>query len=145
MPIYEGSHETELPASAGDAFDVLTDYDSLHEWQGALDHCRVLSRHPDGLAKDVEYVADVRVRKVRYVLRHAYERPRRIGSEYLEGDFRCFEGEWTLDPAGTDRTRARLELRIDPGLLVPGPIQRMLNRRILRTSVDDLRKRLERR
>jgi ribosome-associated toxin RatA of RatAB toxin-antitoxin module len=144
MPVYEGSHETVLPAAPEDVFAVLTDYEHLHEWQGALERCTVLSRDRRGLGKEVEYVADVRVRKVRYVLRHDYKQPETIGSEYLEGDFRCFEGNWTLEPAPGDKTRARLSLRIDPGLPVPGPVQRLVNKRILKSSVEDLRKRMER-
>ena len=144
MPVYEGSHETTLPGSAEDAFAVMTDYDSLPEWQGPLRRATVLSRYEDGLAREVEYEIDVKLRRVRYSLRHIYDAPREIDSEYLGGDFRCFEGRWRFDPAGPGRTSARFDLRIDPGLPIPGRIQRMLNERVLRSAVEDLRKRLER-
>ena len=145
MPVYEGSHETTLSASAEDAFAAMTDYESLPRWQGQLKRCDVLSRYDDGLARDVEYEIDVKVRSVTYRLRHSYDKPREIGSDYLDGDFNCFEGRWRFEPVVEDRTRVTLDLRIDPGLPVPGPIQRMLNNRVLKSSVEDLRKHLERR
>ena len=144
MPLYEGSHETLLPAPPDAAFAVLTDYEHLPEWQGPLERCDVLSRYRDGLAREVRYVVDVKVRRVTYTLRQRYDRPERIDSDYVEGDFRRFEGGWSLTPHGDGGTVARLSLRIDPGLPVPGPVGRMLQERVLRTSVEDLRRRLER-
>lgn len=143
MPVYEGAHETKLPASAEDAFAVMTDYERLPAWQGPLRRCEVLSRYGDGLAREVSYEIDVKLRRVTYTLRHSYERPTEIGSEYVEGDFKCLEGRWRFESTGHDETAARFELRIDPGLPIPGRIQRMLNDRVLRSSVEDLRKRLE--
>lgn len=143
MPVYEGSHETILPATPEEAFAVLTDYEHLPDWQGPLRRCEVLSRDADGLGREVRYVVDVKVRRVTYTLLHSYERPRRIGSEYVEGDFGCFEGGWRLDPHGEGSTTAGLSLRIDPGLPLPGRILRMMHERVLRTSVEDLRRRLE--
>lgn len=145
MPVYEGSHETTLTASPEEAFSVMTDFESLPEWQGPLTGCEILSRYEDGLAREVRYEVDVKLRRVGYTLRHVYDRPHEIGSEYVEGDFECFEGRWSFRPAGDGRTNVRFDLRIDPGLPIPGPIQKMLSDRVLKTSVEDLRKRLERR
>ncbi len=144
MPVYEGSHETTLPATPEEAFAVMTDYDSLPEWQGPLRRCTVLSRYEDGRAREVEYEIDVKLRRVTYSLRHIYDPPHEIDSEYLEGDFNCFEGRWRFEQAGNGTSKARFDLRIDPGLPIPGAIQRMLNERVLRSAVEDLRKRLER-
>jgi ribosome-associated toxin RatA of RatAB toxin-antitoxin module len=144
MPVYEGSHETTLPSSAEQAFAVMTDYASMPDWQGPLKRCTVVSRYDSGLAREVEYEIDVKLRRVTYSLRHIYEEPYEIDSEYLEGDFRCFEGRWRFEPVSDRATRARFDVRIDPGLPIPGRIQRMLNERVLRSAVEDLRKRLER-
>lgn len=143
MPVYEGSHETTLPASPEDAFAVMTDYAALPEWQGPLKRSEVLTRYDDGLARDVEYEIDVKLRRVRYKLRHSYQRPNEIDSEYVEGDFNCLEGRWRFEPAKGGRTRARFDLRIDPGLPIPGRLQKMLNDRVLKSSVEDLRRRLQ--
>lgn len=145
MPVYEGSHETTLSASPEEAFAVMTEYDALPDWQGPLRRCTVRCRYDDGLAREVEYEVDVKIRRVRYTLRHVYDPPREIDSDYVGGDFDCFEGRWRFERNGDGTTRARFDLRIDPGLPIPGRIQRMLNERVLRSAVEDLRKRLERR
>lgn len=69
--------------------------------------------------------------------------PTRIDSEYLSGDFRCFEGEWRFDPLGDGLTRVQVEIRIDPGFPIPGRIVKMLNERVLKSSIDDRCRRLE--
>jgi ribosome-associated toxin RatA of RatAB toxin-antitoxin module len=143
MPVYEGSHETEARSCAEAAFNALTEFERLPEWQRALHRCVVLDRHPDGLGRDVRYEADVRIRRVTYTLRHTYERPNRIFSEYVEGDFRRFEGDWSLTDLDGGRCKARLWLRIDPGLPLPGRIVRMLQGRVLNTAVEELRTHLE--
>lgn len=144
MPVYEGSHATTLPGSPEEAFAVMTDYNSLPDWQRPLKRCTVLSRYDDGLAREVEYEVDVKLRRVRYSLRHVYDPPHEIDSEYLGGDFQCFAGRWQFEPLTTGTTRASFDLRIDPGLPIPGAIQRALNQRVLRSAVEDLRKRMER-
>lgn len=140
--VHEGAHETLIAASPEDAFAVMTDYESLPEWQGALKRCTVLAREPSGLARDVEYEIDLRLRSATYRLRHAYKRPTRIDSVYLGGDFACLEGAWTFSPS-EGATCARLALRLDPGFRVPGRIARMVNDKVLKASVEDLRGRLE--
>jgi ribosome-associated toxin RatA of RatAB toxin-antitoxin module len=144
MPVYEGSHETTLPASPETAFAVMTDFESLPDWQGPLASCEVISRYEDGLAREVRYEIDVKLRRVRYTLRHVYDPPSEISGEYVEGDFECFEGRWRFRRAGAGLSHARFDLRIDPGLPIPGPVQRMLNDRVLKSAVEDLRRRLER-
>jgi ribosome-associated toxin RatA of RatAB toxin-antitoxin module len=144
MPTYEGSHETTLRASPEEVWAVMTDYDHLPEWQGPLKRSEVLSRYPDGRAREVRYEIDVKLRSVVYTLRHSYEHPTEIAGEYVEGDLACLEGRWRFEPTGHGGTRVRFDLRIDPGLPIPGPVQRMLHDRVLRSSVEDLRRRMDR-
>lgn len=120
---------------------TLTDYERLAEWQGALVGCTVLSRWPDGLGREVEYRIDAKARTVRYVLEHDYDRPVRIGSRYVEGDFASMEGQWRLSPTAAG-SRAELALAIDPGLPVPRAIQRRIRERVLKRSVEDLARRM---
>lgn len=142
MTVHSDSHAVELAATPEDVFTTLTDYERLGEWQRSLEGCRVLSRWEDGLGRQVEYRIDAKVRSVRYVLEHDYERPNRIGSRYVEGDFASMEGEWRLESIGGSRTRAELALAIDPGLPVPKPIQRKVRDRVLKRSVEDLARRM---
>ena len=89
-----------------------------------------------------EYEVDVRVRTVRYTLRQIYDEPRRVASEYL-GDFRDFGGERRFEAIGEDRTRAELDLRIDPGSFVPRPLRTMIADAVMRGALRDLKTHLE--
>jgi ribosome-associated toxin RatA of RatAB toxin-antitoxin module len=142
MPVYEATRETEIDAPPANCFAVLTDYERMPEWQSRMAECNVLSHGDDGRAREVEYVIDVKLRTVRYRLQHLYDEPGWIGSEYLGGDFRCFEGEYAL--TDTDGgTHVQFHLRIDPGLRVPGRIAKMLNDAVMGRALEDLKKRVE--
>lgn len=142
MPVYESTQTVSVAGTPEECFDVLTDYERMPEWQSRVCECRVLSRGADGLAEVVQYAIDVKLRTVRYRLRQCYDRPRSIDSEYLGGDFRCFEGDYRFFEQGGG-TEVRFHLRIDPGLRVPGPVARMLNQAVMGRALQDLKRRVE--
>jgi coenzyme Q-binding protein COQ10 len=138
MARYEATRTMEIATPAQACFDVLTDYERLPEWQPNVRSCQVLSRDAQGRGRDVAYEVDARVRTVRYRLRHDYDEPHRIGSTYLGGDFRHFEGHYELE----DRPRGCLVLlrvAIDPGLRLPGPVVRLVNEAVMGRALNELR------
>jgi ribosome-associated toxin RatA of RatAB toxin-antitoxin module len=143
MPSYGECHQAEIAAPAQACFDALLDVESLPRWQRALRSARVLERDAEGRAAVVEFEVDARVRTVRYRIRQKYFPPRRIASEYLGGDFRDFGGEWRFEPLGPDRTRVELDLRIDPGRFVPGPVRSLIADAVMRRALGDLKAHLE--
>jgi ribosome-associated toxin RatA of RatAB toxin-antitoxin module len=142
MPVYEATQHIDVAAPAQAVFDVLTDYDHMPEWQSRVCECRVLSTDEDGRAREVEYVIDVKLRKVRYRLAQSYDEPRAIGSAYLGGDFKEFAGDYQFDQNGAG-TRVTFHLRIDPGLRVPGRVAKMLNEAVMGRALKDLKRRVE--
>ena len=144
MPSYGECQSAQIRATPQACFDALTDFERLPEWQGAVRGVRVLERDARGRGSIVEYEVDARVRTVRYRLRQIYDEPRRLASEYLGGDFRDFCGEWRFQPAGRGRTRAELDLRIDPGRLVPGLLRGVIADAVMRRALRDLKAHLER-
>ncbi len=142
MPVYEATREIEIGAQPASCFAVLTDYERMPEWQSRVSACRVLARDESGRGSEVEYEIDVKLRTVRYRLRHLYDEPSWIGSEYLGGDFRDFAGDYRFAPAG-GHTGVTFRLRIDPGLRVPGRIARMLNETVMGRALTDLKQRVE--
>jgi ribosome-associated toxin RatA of RatAB toxin-antitoxin module len=142
MPGYHDTRTIEIDAAPADCFAVLTDYERMTDWQSRVCECRVLERDDAGRGSLVEYAIDAKLRVVRYQVRHMYDEPTWIGSEYVQGDFKNFAGDYRF----TDQdggTSVRFELTIDPGFRVPGPITRMLGPAVMGKSLQDLKRRVE--
>jgi ribosome-associated toxin RatA of RatAB toxin-antitoxin module len=138
MGVYEATRDVEVSASAQACFDALTAYERLPDWQSRVRSCRVLGRDEQGRGSEVEYEVDAKIRTVRYVLRHDYDEPGRIGSTYLRGDFKHFEGGYELVDRGTG-CLVTLQLAIDPGLRLPGPMVRIVNEAVMGRALAELR------
>lgn len=132
-----------IEAEPRECFDALVDYDTFPEWQDPVKRAEVLNRYDDGRGRDVEFEIDAKVKTVRYVLRYSYEEPHRITWEYLEGDVKEVEGEYVLEDRRDGTTLATYSLHIDPGVWVPGPLQKVLNEQVMKRSMEDLKRRVE--
>jgi ribosome-associated toxin RatA of RatAB toxin-antitoxin module len=144
MPSYGECQSADIDATPQRCFDALTDFERLPKWQRAVREARVLERDDQGRGAVVEYVVDARVRSVRYRIRQIYDEPHRVASEYLGGDFRDFSGEWRFEARGRSRTHAELDLRIDPGRFVPGPVRSMIADAVMKRALGDLKRFVER-
>ena len=143
MPAYGECQTIDILASPQACFDALTDYERLPEWQDAVRSVRVLERDERGRGTVVEYEVDARVKRVHYRLRQIYDEPRRLGSEYLGGDFRDFAGEWRFEARDGGGTHVELDLRIDPGRMVPRVLRGAIADAVMRSALRDLKRRLE--
>jgi ribosome-associated toxin RatA of RatAB toxin-antitoxin module len=140
MPDYTGSASAIVQAPATDVYALMLDYERLPDWMRSVSAAHAVARDEDGRATEVAYEVDVRVATVHYTLRHTYEPPKRISSVYVEGDFRDCTGQWTFREMADHTTEVCFELRIDPGQAIPRAIVRMMNRRVMKGSVEDLRR-----
>lgn len=146
MPSYGEQRRLEIGAPPRTCFEALLDAEALPRWQRALRSATVLERDAAGRPAVVEFVVDARVRTVCYRIRQTYhDEPWRIASEYLGGDFRDFGGEWRFEPLPGERTCVVLDLRIDPGRFVPGPVRSLIGDAVMRSALQDLKTHLERR
>jgi ribosome-associated toxin RatA of RatAB toxin-antitoxin module len=143
MASHEASQTVEIAAPAEVAFEALTDYDRLAEWQSAIDELEVTEHHPNGMGEVVSYVVDVKVRKVRYALRYSYEAPKLIRFELVEGDVDDIQGSYRFEPTESGGCSVTATIAVDPGVSVPGPIKRMLAGQMLKRTLSELRKRSE--
>jgi uncharacterized membrane protein len=126
-----------------ECFDALLDYESFPDWQRAVKSVDVVKRDRAGRGREVEFEIDAKVRTIHYRLRYSYEPPHRIGWEYMGGDVKDVDGEMVLEDRGDGTTLATYSLALDPGVWLPGPLQKVLNDQVMKGSVEDLKRRVE--
>jgi hypothetical protein len=137
------THSTLVTGTAEDCFAVLVDFENYPRWSSVVTECRVLDRHPDGLAKRVAFTLDMTLKKIRYVLEYGFEPPHGGHWHLVESDdVKDVEGSYRFEPEG-GRTKATCNQAIDIGFWVPGPIRRPLEQKALRDSVEEFRKAVE--
>jgi uncharacterized membrane protein len=124
-------------------FDALLEYESFPEWQRAVKAVEVEKRDRSGRGRDVAFEIDAKVKTIHYRLRYSYEPPHRIAWEYLGGDVKDVDGELTLEERGDGATLVTYSLALDPGVWMPGPLQKVLNDQVMKGSVEDLKRRVE--
>lgn len=112
------SQEVVVDATIDHFFEVVIDYPRYPDFVPGIKACRVLEA---GGEKHVEYDLDLGLRRIRYVLRHVEERPRRVSWSLVSGEIlKVSNGSWDLTPEG-QKTRARysVDIQISRPPLVP--------------------------
>jgi ribosome-associated toxin RatA of RatAB toxin-antitoxin module len=137
------THSLVIEAEPAVCFAEITDYETFPEWQAAVKEVQVLSRDKEGRGRDVRFQIDAKVREVTYTLRYSYEPLRLITWDYVEGDVKSVDGEYTFEDQGDGTTMATYSLDIDPGVWLPGRVKRMLTEQVMKRSVEDLKRRVE--
>lgn len=137
------SHSLLIAAEPAVCFDEITDYQTFPEWQSAVKEVDVLSVDDAGRGRDVRFVIDARVRSVTYTLRYSYDPPNLVTWEYVSGDVRSVDGDFSFVDQGNGTTLATYSLDIDPGVWLPGRVKKMLTEQVMKRSVEDLKRRVE--
>jgi hypothetical protein len=132
-----------IDGSPRDCFEALVDYESFPAWQRAVRSADVISRHPDGRAKEVAFEIDAKVRRLHYTLDYSYEEPHLISWTYVEGDVDDVDGEFVFEDLGDGTTLATYSLRIEPGMFLPGKLVSLIGDGVMKGSMEDLKKRVE--
>lgn len=144
MAGYGDCRAIDVDAPPERCFALMTDYERIPSWQGAVRSIEVLERDEQGRGAVLAYEVDAKFKIVRYRLRQIYDEPHRLASEYLGGDFRDFAGEWRFLDAGGGRTRVELDLRIDPGRFVPARLRAAISDAVMKRALRDLEHEAER-
>ena len=143
MASKHAERQIDIEASPQECFDALLEYESFPDWQRAVKSVDILTRDRKGRGEEVAFEIDAKVRTIRYKLRYSYEPPHRVSWDYVEGDVKDVDGEFVLEDQGDGTTLATYSLALDPGVWLPGPIQKVLRDQVMKGSVEDLKKRVE--
>jgi ribosome-associated toxin RatA of RatAB toxin-antitoxin module len=99
-------------------YEIIVDYGRYPEFVPGIRACRVRTQKGE---KHVEYELDLGVKRIRYVLRHDEQRPRRVAWSLVSGDMmKVSNGSWELtEEKGRTRAVYSVEIQIARPPLVP--------------------------
>ena len=136
------SYSATVAGTIDDCFAVLTDFESYPKWAAVIKKTRVLERHPDGLAKRVEFTLDMTIKTIRYVLEYTWEAPVGANWRLIEGDVKDVDGSYRFEETPTG-VKATCTQAVDLGFWVPGFIRSLAEAKALRDSVEEFKHAVE--
>jgi ribosome-associated toxin RatA of RatAB toxin-antitoxin module len=138
----EGS--TEVFATPAEVMEVVADFDAYPDWVGNLEEVDVLARDRRGRGTRVAFRLRTPVGDQAYTLAYRYQ-PRDAGISwtYVEGTLEDLAGAYVLEPTGDGTTRVTYRLEVELGVPLPGLVKRQAARQIVRSALNDLKRRVE--
>jgi ribosome-associated toxin RatA of RatAB toxin-antitoxin module len=138
----EGS--TEVFATPAEVMAVVADFDAYPDWVGNLEEVDVLARDRRGRGTRVAFRLRTPVGDQAYTLAYRYQ-PRDAGISwtYVEGTLEDLAGAYILEPTGDGTTRVSYRLEVELGVPLPGLVKRQAARQIVRSALNDLKRRVE--
>jgi ribosome-associated toxin RatA of RatAB toxin-antitoxin module len=117
----------DVPFAAEQVWQVLTDYDNLSSFIPNLSYSQRLS-HPQGGIR-LEQIGSQCFLNVKFCARVVLDMvetfPKELKFSMVEGDFRQFEGQWTLEPivkSQSQLTRLNYDLLVQPPRAMPAAL-----------------------
>ncbi|MGB0091812.1 MAG: SRPBCC family protein [Solirubrobacteraceae bacterium] len=147
MPHLGSSASAEIDASLEEVWAVIEDVMAAPEWQGGVDKMIALEHDADGRPTLVETENDIKVMRVKSLIRIRYEGPTRLSWMQEKGDMKSVEGVWELEDLGNRRTRASYRFDADTGrllgLVIRGPVVAATRAIFVNGRPGELRRRVE--
>lgn len=141
------SQRAIIDASPEQCFEVAANFASYPEWASDVKHAEVQRLDDDGRGGDVTFRAAAMGRSTTYTLRYYYgSNPLRIAWKQLEGDITSeLDGEYEFLAVGDNPDQTEVVYHLEASLVVPIPgfVKRRAESRIIRTALEDLRRRVE--
>ena len=145
MADHQQSFSTPIDAPVELCYAAIADFESYPTWSSPVSRITVLDRHPDGHARRVEFVVDMKLREVRYVLEYTWHPPNRLTWKMTEGDLADIEGSYVFERDGAGKATATCSQAISLGFWVPSLVLRPIEQTALRQSVLEFKAEAERR
>lgn len=138
----EGS--AEVFATPAEVMDVVADFDAYPDWVGNLEEVDVLARDRRGRGTRVAFRLRTPVGDQAYTLAYRYQsRDAGISWTYVEGTLEDLAGAYILEATGDGTTRVTYRLEVELGVPLPGLVKRQAARQIVRSALNDLKRRVE--
>jgi len=143
--IDHATQRTIIDATPEQCFAVVIDFERYPDWATDVKQVTVARRDDDGRGGDVLFRAAAMGRSTTYTLRYFYgSNPLRVAWRLIEGDLtRKLDGEYEFVAAEGGGTEVTYHLEADLAVPMPGFVKRRAESRIIRTALEDLRRRVE--
>ena len=133
----------DVKATAEELFDIATDFGTYPDWNPQIKATEVKETDEDGRASHVWFKIDAKIKVLSYTLEYDYgDAPRSFSWDLVDGDVKVLRGSYTFDEFD-DVTEVQYEMEIDPGFPVPGFLKKQAQKQIVRSALQDLKKRAE--
>jgi ribosome-associated toxin RatA of RatAB toxin-antitoxin module len=139
----EGS--IDVGATPKEIMEVIADFESYPDWVGNLETAEVLRRDRYGRGSLVAFRLRTPVLSAEYTLAYKYAaRAAGVSWTYQEGTLDDLSGSYELEPLdGDDATRVTYRLDVELGMPLPGLVKRQAAKQIVRSALNDLKRRVE--
>lgn len=137
----EGS--IDIHATPKEILEVISDFESYPDWVGNMEEVEVLERDRRGRGSVVAFRLRTPVLTAEYTLAYRYG-PRAAGVSwtYREGTLDDLSGSYDFE-ALEDATRVTYRLDVELGMPLPGLVKRQAARQIVKSALNDLKRRVE--
>jgi len=141
----QANEKIVIGASAQACFDVICDFESYPEWATDVKSVKIDRRDGDGRGGMVSFRAAAMGRSANYSLEYFYgSDPLRVAWRLVTGDvIRRLDGRYVFTELDENQTEVDYVLEVELAMPVPGFVKRRAETRIIRTALDDLRRRVE--
>lgn len=137
----EGS--IDIQATAREVLEVITDFEAYPDWVGNMEDVEVLERDRRGRGSVVAFRLRTPVLAAEYTLAYRYApRDGGVSWSYVEGTLDDLSGSYDLE-AWDGGTRVTYRLDVELGMPLPGLVKRQAAKQIVRSALNDLKRRVE--
>jgi ribosome-associated toxin RatA of RatAB toxin-antitoxin module len=138
----EGS--IEVFATPREILEVISDFEAYPDWVSNLEDVQVLERDRRGRGSVVAFRLRTPVMTAEYTLAYRYApRDGGVSWTYREGTLDDLSGSYDLEALGDGTTRVTYRLDVELGMPLPGLVKRQAARQIVRSALNDLKRRAE--
>jgi ribosome-associated toxin RatA of RatAB toxin-antitoxin module len=132
-----------ITADPDSIMDVIADYEAYPEWQDEIKEAEILATDDDGWGTEVRFKVDATIAVVNYTLSYTYT-DTSLRWTMVEGDkVKRNEGSYELTDQGDGTTLVEYDLEVEPGIKVPSMLRKQASKRIVRTALEGLKRRVE--
>lgn len=133
----------DVHATAEEIFDVASDFESYPAWNASIKNVEIKETDSQGRAAKVWFDVDARLKRVTYSLSYDYsDAPNGFSWKLVDGDVKELSGSYKFDEYD-DITEVIYETAIDPGFPVPKLLKNQAEKQIVKTALQELKKRVE--